>query len=58
MKEKRVKYLAIDEFYYNNEMNNLFESKDEVEEFKFYGIQVKNYRGLCINDYNFINGLY
>ncbi|CAB5181339.1 unnamed protein product [Rhizophagus irregularis] len=58
MKEKRVKYLAIDEFYYNNDMNNLFESKDEVEEFKFYGIQVKNYRGLCINDYNFINGLY
>ncbi|GBC48002.2 hypothetical protein GLOIN_2v1778669 [Rhizophagus irregularis DAOM 181602=DAOM 197198] len=44
MKEKRVKYLAIDEFYYNNDMNNLFESKDEVEEFKFYGIQVKNYR--------------
>lgn len=59
MKERRVTYLAINELYPNNVMKDLHELKDEVEEFKFYGIQVKYYHGLCIKDEcNFINELY
>jgi hypothetical protein len=61
MKEKRVKYLAIEEhsisFDNNEKIKDLFNLKDEVEEFKFYDIQITNYNDLCIEDYDFMNKL-
>jgi hypothetical protein len=60
MKEKKVKYLAIEHisgfsFY---KWKDLFYLKNEVEEFKFYGIQVADYNDLCIQVCDFINKLY
>ncbi|GBC02666.1 hypothetical protein RclHR1_04740009 [Rhizophagus clarus] len=58
MKEKRVTYLAIENLHYcTNERKNLFHLED-IEEFKFYGIQFINYDNLCIEIHDFINELY
>ncbi|PKY24222.1 hypothetical protein RhiirB3_438701 [Rhizophagus irregularis] len=47
MKEKRVAYLAVKVFFISSNrvttIKDLFHSKDEVEEFKLYDIQVTNY---------------
>ncbi|RGB39192.1 hypothetical protein C1646_812178 [Rhizophagus diaphanus] len=60
MKEKRVANLAIESllYYSNNIRKELFHLKDEVEEFKFYDIQVTSYDNLCIKVHDFINKLY
>jgi hypothetical protein len=53
MKKKRVKYLSItgiDGYY-------LFFMKDEVEELKLHGIQVKRYNNLLIDIEVFIKSL-
>jgi hypothetical protein len=53
MRKKRVKYLAILE-YFHGKREDLFSLKDEVKEFESYDIQVVNYRDLIINVYDFI----
>ncbi|GES79284.1 hypothetical protein GLOIN_2v1784879 [Rhizophagus clarus] len=61
MKEKRVTYLAIENLHvsFNENGKDLSYLKDEVREFEFYGIQVKNYNDLCIHQIcDFINELY
>ncbi|CAB5182246.1 unnamed protein product [Rhizophagus irregularis] len=60
MKEKRIANLAIESllYYSNNVRKELFHLKDEVEEFKFYDIQVTSYDNLCIKVHDFINKLY
>jgi hypothetical protein len=60
MKEKRVSYLAVENLHLftNREVMDLVYSKDEIEEFKFYGIQVANYNNLCINISDFIDEFY
>jgi len=59
MKNKRVKYLAIlNSFPYNTTKNNdLFDLKNEVEEFKLYNIGVQYYYDLSINNYKYIDEL-
>jgi hypothetical protein len=58
MEEKRVTYLAIENVpaFSDGERKNLL--KEEVEEFKFYGIQVADYDNLCIRVCDLINELY
>ncbi|PKC70175.1 hypothetical protein RhiirA1_532897 [Rhizophagus irregularis] len=60
MREKRVTYLAIENnhVFSNSERNDLFDLKNEVEEFKLYGIQVTDYNNLYIKLHDFINELY
>jgi hypothetical protein len=72
MKEKRVEYLAIKDTFFNRDPRHsvgnvnllylkvdLFDLKDEIEEFKLHNVKVQNYRSLTINliasdVYNFI----
>ncbi|RGB26903.1 hypothetical protein C1646_769808 [Rhizophagus diaphanus] len=54
MKEKRVSYLAMDT---TKKLEDLFELKDEVKEFKFYSIQVMFYDNLYINFRDLMNEL-
>jgi hypothetical protein len=59
MKEKRVTYLAIEDFLVpSDQRNDLFYFKDEVEEFKSYGIKVTSYNDLNIQVYDYINERY
>ncbi|CAB5182248.1 unnamed protein product [Rhizophagus irregularis] len=58
MKEKRVTYLAIDNILNNKNCKGLFDLKNEVKEFKFHGIQVKDYNDLCIKVDDFISEMY
>ncbi|CAB4403175.1 unnamed protein product [Rhizophagus irregularis] len=60
MREKRVTYLAIENnhIFSDSERNDLFDLKNEVEEFKLYGIQVTDYNNLYIKLHDFINELY
>jgi hypothetical protein len=58
MKEKMVAYLAIEYLLpHNGEIKDLFYSKDEVDEFKFYDIQVTSHNDLCSKIHDFINEL-
>ncbi|PKY24679.1 hypothetical protein RhiirB3_439328 [Rhizophagus irregularis] len=50
MKEKRIEYLAMKDLYKRREKRDLFDYKNVVKEFKFYGIHVKDYDDLCIGD--------
>jgi hypothetical protein len=54
MKEKRVKYLAFEDRKPTGERSHLSDYENEVEEFKYYGIQVKNYDDLSIKVYDYI----
>ncbi|GBC47790.2 hypothetical protein GLOIN_2v1784879 [Rhizophagus irregularis DAOM 181602=DAOM 197198] len=62
MKEKRVAYLAVKVFFISSNrvttIKDLFHSKDEVEEFKLYDIQVTNYDVSRIQVCKFINEMY
>jgi hypothetical protein len=60
MKEKRVSYLAIENLPVStaSERKDLFYLKDEVEEFKFYGVQVILHNDLYIKICDFINEFY
>jgi hypothetical protein len=58
MKEKRVTYLAFENYESTGKKLHLSDLKDEVEEYKFYGIQVKNYNDLCIEICDYIVKLY
>ncbi|GBC00019.1 hypothetical protein RclHR1_03710003 [Rhizophagus clarus] len=53
MKKKRVKYLAILEFF-NGNSNDLFYLKDKVKEFQLYDIQILDYYSLIIHNYNYV----
>jgi hypothetical protein len=53
MKKKRVKYLAVVE-YFNGKNENLFSLKDKVREFQLHDIQVVNYNDLFIDIYDFV----
>jgi hypothetical protein len=57
MKEKRVSYLAMNNGPDGYEWEDLFKSKDEVEEFKSYGIQVMFHDNLYIRFHNLMNEL-
>ncbi|CAB4426533.1 unnamed protein product [Rhizophagus irregularis] len=60
MKEKRVKYLAIMDSFFNNsaevltKSKDLYYLKDEVKEFKSHDIKVQAYYDLFIKVYEFI----
>jgi hypothetical protein len=58
MKEKRVTYLALENYSSIGIKKDLSDLKNEVEEFKFYGIQVTNYNVLSIQIYDYIINLY
>ncbi|PKY24215.1 hypothetical protein RhiirB3_438692 [Rhizophagus irregularis] len=53
-KKNMVKYLAFSEFLDDN-YNDLFSLKDEVNEFKSYNIEVQKYSDLYIRTYDFVN---
>ncbi|GES79249.1 hypothetical protein GLOIN_2v1879318 [Rhizophagus clarus] len=53
MKERRVKYLAMEECFYRKK--NLFSLKNEVKEFELHGIRIQNYNDLFIDIYDFVN---
>ncbi|GBC02659.1 hypothetical protein RclHR1_04740002 [Rhizophagus clarus] len=57
MKNKRVKYLAIEESF-DGKIEELFSQKDKVKEFELHGIRVQNYNDLFINIYKFIKETY
>ncbi|RGB39193.1 hypothetical protein C1646_740245 [Rhizophagus diaphanus] len=53
-KKNMVKYLAFSEFLDDN-YNDLFSLKDEVNEFKLYNVEVQKYSDLYIRTYDFVN---
>ncbi|CAB4427784.1 unnamed protein product [Rhizophagus irregularis] len=58
MKKKRVKYLAIVNYFSSTVNNDLFSFKDEVKEFELYNIKIQKYKDLVIdNKLNFIEEL-
>ncbi|GBB84053.1 hypothetical protein RclHR1_01070003 [Rhizophagus clarus] len=57
MKKRRVKYLAVKDFY-NGKFEDLFFLKDKVKEFQLHDIQILGYCHLVIDVYNFINETY
>ncbi|CAB5182283.1 unnamed protein product [Rhizophagus irregularis] len=54
MKEKRVRYLAIEDVFSNGIRKNLFTLKNEVKEFQLHNIEVYNYNDLFIKNYDYI----
>ncbi|GBB88136.1 hypothetical protein RclHR1_14670001 [Rhizophagus clarus] len=53
IKKKRVKYLAVLEYFREN-IEELFSLKDRVKEFQLHNIQILNYNDLLIDPYYFI----
>jgi hypothetical protein len=61
MKKERVKYLAISQTgpsSYDMDIDDLYLSKDEINEYKLHNIIVQPYVDLCIDIYSFINNNY
>jgi hypothetical protein len=54
MKEKRVRYLAIEDVFFNGKRKNLLSLKNELNEFQLYNIDVYNYNDLFVNNYDYI----
>ncbi|GBB86050.1 hypothetical protein RclHR1_01250013 [Rhizophagus clarus] len=54
MKEKKVRYLAIEDVFSSGLTKNLFSLKNEVKEFQSYNIDVYNYNDLFIKNYDYI----
>ncbi|PKK61686.1 hypothetical protein RhiirC2_791432 [Rhizophagus irregularis] len=61
MKKKRVRYLAINNYFYEStfdrygdNIKELISLKDEVKEFRLYNIEVQSYSGLVIDMHNYI----
>ncbi|PKY25989.1 hypothetical protein RhiirB3_258626 [Rhizophagus irregularis] len=61
MKKKRVRYLAINNYFYEStfdrygdNIKELVSLKDEVKEFRLYNIEVQSYSGLVIDMHNYI----
>jgi hypothetical protein len=54
MKEKRVTYLAFENYKSTGERSHLSDYKIAVEEFKSYGIKVKNYDDLSIKTQDYV----
>ncbi|RGB29628.1 hypothetical protein C1646_766391 [Rhizophagus diaphanus] len=54
MKEKRVRYLAIEDVFSSGIRKNLFTLKNEVKEFQLHNIEVYNYNDLFIKNYDYI----
>jgi hypothetical protein len=57
MKEKRVTYLAIENLLLSKR-DDLSDLKDEVKEFKFYGIQITHYNDLDIKVCDHVSEMY
>ncbi|RGB29775.1 hypothetical protein C1646_818311 [Rhizophagus diaphanus] len=61
MKKKRVRYLAINNDFYestsdicSDNIKEFISLKDEVKEFRLYNIEVQSYSGLVINMHNYV----